>query len=105
MELPRSELCGGWAEAGGCALDEDFVISSLDPRNGRMPSREFFRFMQTACLASCGWADKAGVYQFSALKNFLNHHGCILPFAVVVCVCLFVANYAFFEDFGRFKKN
>ena len=66
----RSELCGRWAEAGGCDLDKDFVISELDPRNGRMPSREFFSFMQTACLASCGWADKGGVHQLSALKPF-----------------------------------
>ena len=30
---------------------------------GHMGSREFFDFMQTTCLASCGWADKERVLQ------------------------------------------
>ena len=59
----RSELCPKWAEAGGCALDTHFNISSLNPESGQMGSREFFHFMQTACLLSCGWADKGRVQQ------------------------------------------
>ena len=54
----KSELCGRWKENGGCELDRDFVISELDPFNGKMTSRNFFDFMQTACLASCGWAQR-----------------------------------------------
>ena len=54
----RSEFCGKWKENGGCRLDEDFFISKLDPGNGRMPNREFFDFMQSACLDTCGWAEK-----------------------------------------------
>ena len=62
----KSELCGKWKENGGCDLDRDFSITKLDTWEGTNltsqsnANREFFHFMQTSCLATCGWADRRG---------------------------------------------
>ena len=56
----KSELCGRWAENDGCALDHHFQISEADPGNGKIENRNFFDFMQGACMKSCGWAEESG---------------------------------------------
>ena len=53
----RTELCQRWKDNGGCELDRHFIIGN-NRQYGRLRSRYLFDFMTTACLKSCGWADK-----------------------------------------------
>eukprot|EP00092_Neocalanus_flemingeri_P037709 GFUD01041055.1.p1 GENE.GFUD01041055.1~~GFUD01041055.1.p1 ORF type:complete len:698 (+),score=145.05 GFUD01041055.1:85-2178(+) len=55
----KHELCTRWKDNGGCALDQNFVISEEDG-NGRVSSADMFGFMQGACAESCEWCGSKG---------------------------------------------
>jgi serine protease 27 len=57
----RTPLCQSrWKGAGGCDLDQNVILSDLDKWNSEVSSRDLFNFMQTTCLASCGWCGAKG---------------------------------------------
>lgn len=83
----KHEMCSRWKDNGGCALDQDFVISELGG-NGRVTSGDMFGFMEAACPASCGWCGEKGcIDEHSNCKQWSRAGMCVLNPFVMAHMC------------------